>query len=319
MPSSSPVVITPITPDREYFWEDGDILFDVENTSFRVHSFWFKRDVTKFPLPAPLSREELYRAPPGTPRYHCKVSDAPSAHFALLLWVFYNRTLSVYEASIDDWVIILGLANRWGFHQVKQLVVRELERKDMDPITRIALYRENEIDEAFLVPAYVALCERPATISKHEGERLGMEVVVPLVAARERVQERRSIAHLTGAELDEGVVKEIICKIFDIPFATTLHSTRSAQPAWNGVSSRLQHGIPTSSPSAVPTSSASAVPTSSASAVPTLGWPPYAGTSTMGVHVNGTTPETRKLSPLEKKRQREREEKERKERQASAH
>lgn len=232
-----------------------------------------------------------------------------------------SRTLSVYEASIDDWVIILGLANRWGFHQVKQLVVRELERKDMDHITRIALYRENEIDEAFLVPAYVALCERPATISKHEGERLGMEVVVPLVAARERVQERRSIAHLTGAELDEGVVKEIICKIFDIPFATTLHSTRSAQPASNGVSSRLQHGIPTSSTSAVPTSSTSAVPPSSASAVPTLSHPtpPYAGTSTMGVHVNGTTPETRKLSPLEKKRQREREEKERKERQASAH
>jgi len=47
------------------------------------------------------------------------------------------------------------------------------------------LYKRFAIEESYLVPRYAALCERPELLTVEEGQRLGMDIVIPLTRARE--------------------------------------------------------------------------------------------------------------------------------------
>jgi hypothetical protein len=91
----------------------------------------------------------------------------------------------LYETTIEDWTIILELAHRWNFPEVKALAVRELEKMEMSDVDRVALYHKYDIDKAVLVPRYASLCSRDQTITVIEGRKLGMETAMTLARARE--------------------------------------------------------------------------------------------------------------------------------------
>jgi len=99
----------------------------------------------------------------------------------------------MYSAPVEDWERILHLAHVWEFQEVKKLVVRELEKKkkEINDVERIALYHRYDIDRQLLLPSYTILCAREEPFTVTEGNTLGMETTLMLVAARERARHNR--------------------------------------------------------------------------------------------------------------------------------
>ncbi|KAK0454521.1 hypothetical protein EV421DRAFT_1757279 [Armillaria borealis] len=187
----------------EYHLSGGDLYFLVEQYHFRVHRYFFERESTffKHQLATPASPGEDRQ---GTSEGTAIVLDhVTPAEFAKFLWVFYNPSVvkcvfsrhpaltsnhskySLYDATVEDWIIILKLADRWCFPEVKNLAVRQLEKHLMDDIERIVVYQKYNVDRHLLIPRYAALCARTETLSLAEGIRLGMETALNIARARE--------------------------------------------------------------------------------------------------------------------------------------
>ena len=93
--------------------------------------------------------------------------------------------------------MILNLAVLWEFPEVKNLAVRELEKKmDISDSKRIKLYHANSVDRNILIPYYARLCEREAHLTREEGDDIGMETVIMISAGRGEAR---------AARLDSGL------------------------------------------------------------------------------------------------------------------
>jgi len=161
--------------------ECTDSFFERESTYF----------VRKLATPASPGKE-----PQGTSDSTAiMLDDVTAEQFAKFLWVFYNPLYSLYDAKISDWEIILDIAVRWEFPEVKNLAVRELEKKEIPDSKRIKLYHANKVDRNVLIPRYASLCEREAPLSQEEGEDLGLATVLLIARGRE---EARSQPHKGG-------------------------------------------------------------------------------------------------------------------------
>ena len=111
--------------------------------------------------------------------------------FELTMYVPISK-YSIYEKDVSDWEVILGLAVRWEFLEVKALAIRELEKKkDIPDSKRIKLYHANNVDRNTLIPYYARLCEREAHLTREEGEDIGMDTVIMISAGRTEVRAAR--------------------------------------------------------------------------------------------------------------------------------
>ncbi|TFK45106.1 hypothetical protein BDQ12DRAFT_595172 [Crucibulum laeve] len=203
----------------EYYIQGGDLFFLVEQVQFRVHRYFFERESSFF-------RGQLET--PASPGASRQGTDSTSAivleevtpsNFARFLWVFYNPKYSIYRAPVDHWTVILSLAHRWKFPEVKKLAVRELETKtteDFPDIDRIVVYHDNSVDRNLLIPRYAALCEREEPLTLPEGMRLGMETTLMIARAREYARSNitssgarsPSASNVHGGELQK-IVREL--------------------------------------------------------------------------------------------------------------
>jgi hypothetical protein len=138
------------------------------------------------------------------------------------------RKYSLYNATAEDWTVILELAHRWAFPEVKSLVVRELEKLELSDVDRISTYHTYEIDKSLLIPRYAALCERESPLTLREGLQLGMETTLMIARARElsRLNPTPSGARSprpAGMQYDE--MTHLVCEMFDVQLPAT---------AWSG-------------------------------------------------------------------------------------
>ncbi|KAF8959962.1 hypothetical protein BDZ97DRAFT_1367307 [Flammula alnicola] len=205
-----------LTRHETYYISGGDLFILVDHIQFKVHRYFFERESKFFStkLATPLSA--------GSPLQGSGDSNAiilenvTADQFATFLWVFYNPKYSLYEAPVEDWEVILALANRWSFDEVKSLAIRELEKKEMPDVQRIKLYHENNVDRNFLIPGYAALCEREEPLSLSEGMDLGMETTLMIARGREEARSSRLASGarspqtptIHGADLHE-VIREL--------------------------------------------------------------------------------------------------------------
>ncbi|KAJ7888194.1 hypothetical protein B0H13DRAFT_1517109, partial [Mycena leptocephala] len=118
------------------------------------------------------------------------------------------------DATVEDWSTILELACRWELAEVKSFAVRELEKLELPDIDRIVLYHKFAVDQSYLIPRYVTLCEWPELLTVEEGIRLGMQTIISLIHARECAWKQAtsggrspSPATLGGTELME-IIKD---------------------------------------------------------------------------------------------------------------
>lgn len=79
----------------------------------------------------------------------------------------------MYEADLPKWESILSFAVEWGFPEVKELAVRQLESIKMSDCQRIILYHKYQVDQTLLEPAVLALVGRDDPLTFSEGTELG--------------------------------------------------------------------------------------------------------------------------------------------------
>ncbi|KAF8993836.1 hypothetical protein BDQ17DRAFT_114200 [Cyathus striatus] len=172
---------------KEFYIPGGDFHLIAGNTThFLVHTYFFLRESEYF--------RELLHTPTGESR---KASDPSSAlsidasadEFAMFLRVFYNPKYTYFDnMTTADWIVILNLAHKWRFSEVKALAIRELEKIEIDLVPRIALYNKNEVDARYILPLYTKLCARDKIPTEEEAEMLDRKTLTFVFRARERLR-----------------------------------------------------------------------------------------------------------------------------------
>jgi len=159
----------------------------VENYLFRVHRYFLQRESAFFRLRLdPSTSTSSGQEPPGSSEANPLVlEDATSDAFACFLWVFYNPKYSIYNATPEQWSLILDLAKKWGFKDVELLCIRELEKINMSPVDRIHIYQKHRLDDTLLLDSYESLTTRDEPIAYEEGFKLGLQTSLHLARARE--------------------------------------------------------------------------------------------------------------------------------------
>ncbi|KAK0459138.1 uncharacterized protein EV420DRAFT_305017 [Desarmillaria tabescens] len=211
--SGSSSKLAGIKRHEQYYIKGGDVYFLVEESMFRVHRYFFERESSKFrsmfSSPTAPGKE-----PEGTsPSTAFRLDDITAENFAHFLWVFYNPRHSLYDASTDVWVAILHTSCLWSFPEVKALAIRELECKTINLVDRIVLYQDYNVDPTVLAPFYARLCSRDEPLTTEESVRLGVETVVRIFHARERL--RSSSLDGLKSPLPNGVDLTNVMKVID--------------------------------------------------------------------------------------------------------
>lgn len=155
---------------------------------------------------------------------------------------------SVYDAPLETWLSILKLANRWTFDSVKELAVRELEKIDIEAIEKIGIYHDHNISRLYLIPSYIAVCKRDKSLSFTEGMKLGMETVLRIAEARERLRQQASESGIrtpTFEDFEDAEVEVLIRGIFNLGPRPVSPSPVTAPS--NGVNSSF-NGVPKLNP-----------------------------------------------------------------------
>jgi hypothetical protein len=99
---------------------------------------------------------------------------------------------SIYTATVEKWVEILALAQRWVFKEVEQLCIRELQKLSIAPIEKIHIYQAFLIDRSLLAESFAKLTVRSETLNLAEGHKLGIETSLQVAQAREHYRSSSS-------------------------------------------------------------------------------------------------------------------------------
>ncbi|KZP15366.1 hypothetical protein FIBSPDRAFT_750398 [Athelia psychrophila] len=158
----------------QYYFEDGNVVFLIEDTLYNVHRYFFARDSSHF-------RASLRDADVSNP---CVMSDVSCADFDEFLAILYPTDFRrPAMKTTAQWIAILHLAAKWDFANIKLLAIDNLT-DNATPIDKIVLGRRYGITD-WLPGAYEAACTRADPLTLKEGMRLGVEDTVRISAARQ--------------------------------------------------------------------------------------------------------------------------------------
>ena len=73
----------------------------------------------------------------------------------------------------------------WGFTEVLNLCIRELENLSLPPVERIRIYQQFKLDRMLLLEPFVQLIIRTEPLSVEEGQSLGLRTSLHIAQARE--------------------------------------------------------------------------------------------------------------------------------------
>ncbi|KII91624.1 hypothetical protein PLICRDRAFT_51762 [Plicaturopsis crispa FD-325 SS-3] len=168
----------------EFYIQNGMNEFLVENQLFRVHSYFLVRESEKLRSIIMRPREASDSAIP--------LPGVTVTEFESLMSFFHHGMHSDYDPSLDEWTALLSIASHFGMASLRERAIAEIDdfSEGVEPVDKILLARKYGV-EAWLAPAYVALCRRENALDEGEGERLGMDTTVKLFRAREIWREAR--------------------------------------------------------------------------------------------------------------------------------
>ncbi|KAG6918347.1 hypothetical protein DXG01_014996 [Tephrocybe rancida] len=174
-----------------YYFEDGVVIFLVENTLFKVHRYYLTRESEVF--------RGMFELPPGSDEpegtdddHPIRLPEVTTSEFESLMHFFYQGMrrelsgvlgpcsqphLSQDEAKklpvhIKEWTDLLSIADRYMLLGVRN---EAIERINSNP--------------GWKIPAYESLCRRQKPISFDEAKVMGLENFVSLANARELLRQ----------------------------------------------------------------------------------------------------------------------------------
>jgi hypothetical protein len=135
----------------------------------------------------------------------------------------------VYHATPDQWSLILELAQKWGFKQVEQLCIRELERLALSPVDRVQIYQRHNLDETLLINSFEELTTREDPIAMEEGLKLGLKTSLQIAKAREmsRGPDTGGLRSPSTVRLSPTDLRGLISDIFQLP---RIHTNGEGDP-----------------------------------------------------------------------------------------
>ncbi|KAL0952880.1 hypothetical protein HGRIS_007099 [Hohenbuehelia grisea] len=186
-----------ISRHAEYHIEDGNIILLVEKTLFKVHRHFLvtQSPVFKDMLGMPVSTEDEDVAVEGLSDDNPITLPGDKADdFASLLWMFYNPSVTTYDASITRWKGVLTLADKYQMDQLLRSSVRALGNipNALSPIEKIALREKHNIEKEWALDAYYDICKRRTPPTAAEGCEIGARVWALINEAREEVSVLRN-------------------------------------------------------------------------------------------------------------------------------
>ncbi|KAJ6625181.1 hypothetical protein B0H10DRAFT_1634091, partial [Mycena sp. CBHHK59/15] len=158
------------------------VCFQVEDTKFKVHRHFLMRDSVYF--------QELFAGPLGefgrSESEAIPLESVGSKEFECLLDFFYNGMYDNEALSLKDWTTLLAISTRLQFPRVRAHAIRAIDASPvpLDPVEQLVLAAAYDVP-AWRVPAYAALCRRPACLTEDEAERLGLRATVRIARVRE--------------------------------------------------------------------------------------------------------------------------------------
>jgi len=184
----------PLKHHPQYYLEDGNITFLVENDLFRVHRYFFVRESVVF-------RDML--SSPSEPQTGVEglsddkpivLPDVTSTDFASMLWMFYNDRYADYTASPETWFSIMALAHRWQFETMLERAFDEYAAlPGVSSVDKIAIGQKYEFPRKVLLNWYKDICTRFHPLSVEEGEKVGLQTLARIALTREELKSRPDI------------------------------------------------------------------------------------------------------------------------------
>jgi hypothetical protein len=115
--------------------------------------------------------------------------------------------------------LILDLAQKWGFKQVEQLCIRELDNLSLSPVDRIQIYQRHKLDETLLIDSFEELTTREDPIGMDEGFKLGLKTSIQIACAREKSRgpETGGLRSPSTVRLSPTDLRGLISEIFQLP------------------------------------------------------------------------------------------------------
>ncbi|KAH9951627.1 hypothetical protein B0H21DRAFT_684629 [Amylocystis lapponica] len=172
---------------REYYFEDGNVVFLVENVLYNLHRSMLEKHSTVF--------QEMWSIPPpagnteGSQAYNPIVlAGIKAIDFTRLLWIIYPPVLGSCKATtVDEWVSILDQADRWQIDNLRFFAIKTLQSMSVDPVLKIMLWTRHNLDRSELISSYASLVTRPQSLSIDEAKRLGVETTAKVAQARDAI------------------------------------------------------------------------------------------------------------------------------------
>lgn len=122
----------------------------------------------------------------------------------------------MYTATVEKWVEILALAQRWGFTEVEKLCVRELQKLPIEPVDKIHIYQAFHLDRSHLAEAFAKLTVRPRHLSFEEGSKLGIETTLQIAQARELYRGSHSGTKPSTVQLNDSDLRTVVQEAFGL-------------------------------------------------------------------------------------------------------
>jgi hypothetical protein len=142
--------------------------------------------------------------------------------------------------TLQNWITVLKLAHQWKLDNLKEASILELQKVDIDIISRVELYQKNAVDIQYILPLYADLCQRDGTaLTLQESKRIGHDATYTVMQAREmmlttpahfvlnRGEPRSPVPSQIPRTSIFGILKKVLDIKFDVQDHPGLNKTRA--------------------------------------------------------------------------------------------
>ncbi|THH19170.1 hypothetical protein EW146_g1959 [Bondarzewia mesenterica] len=184
-----PAIDIRVEKHKRFFFEDGNVTFLINTTLYRVHQYFFTRDSSVFSDVIFSQHFERCKArkKDDTLETPIHLKDIEATEFDAFLSILYPSNFDESDIqAVEGWSSVLHLATVWKFASMRRLAIQRLT-SIASPIDRLVFGHKYAVED-WIIPAYVALCERTDPLDFEEGWRLPSDDIILIARVREEIR-----------------------------------------------------------------------------------------------------------------------------------
>ncbi|KAI1795188.1 hypothetical protein LXA43DRAFT_993832 [Ganoderma leucocontextum] len=200
---------------HDYYFDDGNIVFEVEGILYRLHRSILERHSPVF--------RELFMVPQPdgsneglSDRNPVVLEGIDPKDFTRLLCLLYPTSLGDCKVTTaDEWMSIFDQADRWQMDYLREHALNQLRMSYISPIPKILFWTRYHLPETEVIPSLIDLIMRPDSLSLSEAYEVGLEMLVKIARARDMARDEGLCPRSTGFSVkrDEALAR-IVRKVF---------------------------------------------------------------------------------------------------------